>query len=35
MNYEWTFIIHGKKNAWRKAKTEKSAFGYIRQQVKE
>lgn len=26
MNYEWTFIIHGKKNAWRKAKTEKSAF---------
>lgn len=26
MNYEWTFIIHGKKNAWRKARTEKSAL---------
>ena len=26
MNYEWTFIIRGAEDTWRKAKTEQSAF---------
>lgn len=26
MNYEWTFIINGAEDTWRKARTEKSAF---------
>jgi hypothetical protein len=26
MNYEWTFIIKGAEDTWRKARTEKSAF---------